>query len=309
MQAEVWRHLERHHGVISRREAAGLGLSKGQIDRLLGSGHWTRVFPGVFRARGSPDSWHGNARAAALSVDGLVSHRAGAAVWTIDGFRQGEIEVVVPWGRRAARSNVTVHHSKQMDRADPTEVDGVPVTGPARTVLDVAGVVGRRRLEWTVDAVLRQGLLEWPDLYQVLVRHSRRGRDGCGRLRELLDVRFGSSVVPDSKWNRMAAQLLTDHGLPMPVLEHEIRDGDGILVGRVDLAYPNHRLAIELDSVRYHLNRESFEADPRRKNRIMLEGWRILTFTWADFNDRPLELVRLVRSALSTPEIERISRA
>lgn len=205
-------------------------------------------------------------------------------------------------GRTRERSTVRVHESTQLHLADATEVDGVPVTGVARTVLDVAAVSGPKKIEWTIDAVLRQNLLAWPDLYQVLVRHARRGRDGAGKLRAVLDERFGNDPIPDSKWNRMVEQLLEDHGLPTASLEYNVHH-KGAWLARVDLAFPEHLLAIELDSVRYHLNRTSFEADPRRKNRLMVAGWQVLTFTWADYNDRPLELVSTIRRALRSAKL------
>ncbi|MDH3755062.1 MAG: type IV toxin-antitoxin system AbiEi family antitoxin domain-containing protein [Acidimicrobiia bacterium] len=296
--AALWRHLERHHGIITRTEARTLGLSSGQIARRLKSGEWIRLAPSVFRFAGTKLTWLGRARAAAASTGGLVSHRAAAVVWGVDGFRAGRLELVVPRGRMLHRASCIVHESTQFDRADATEVQSVPVTGIARTVLDVAAVVGPRRLEWTIDAVLRQRFLEWPDLYHVLVGHSRRGRDGCGRLRALLDERFGETQIPDSKWNRMVAQLLVDNGLPMPAVEHNVH-GDAGLIARVDLAYPRECLAIELDSARFHLNRDSFEADPRRKNGLMVRGWQVLTFTWSDYSDRPNELCETVSAALA----------
>ena len=142
--------------------------------------------------------------AAALALRGVVSHRSAAALHGIMGYGPGPRELVVSRGRASvAVPGVTLHESTQMDRVDLTELDGVPCTGLARTVLDLAAVVRRQRLEHTVDAVIRDRLLEWPELYAVIVRHSRRGRDGCGRLRSLLDVRYGEERVPLSDWSRM----------------------------------------------------------------------------------------------------------
>ncbi|MGI9601856.1 MAG: type IV toxin-antitoxin system AbiEi family antitoxin domain-containing protein [Acidimicrobiales bacterium] len=293
---DLWRHFERHHGIISRAEAKALACTDGQISRRLRSGEWIRLAPGVYRHAGTEFTWFGKARAEAISAGGLISHRSAAVVWGIDGHRPGRIEVVVPRGRVVRRPSSRVHESTQFDRVERTVRQGIPVTGVARTVLDVAAVVGRRRLEWTIDAVLRQRMLDWPDLYDVLVRHSRRGRDGCGRLRALLDVRFGDTAIPDSKWNRLVANLLADADLPMPELEFSVHDG-GEFVARVDLAYPYRKVAIELDSARFHLNRESFEADPRRKNRLSVLGWTVLTFTWSDYVDHPSTLCDTVRAA------------
>ncbi len=214
----------------------------------------------------------------------------------IDGFSFGEIDVVVPKYRRPRLGEITLHRTTQFGRTNAQQVDGIPVTGLARTVLDVAAVVGPKRLNWMVDAVLRQGMVEWEDLFHIWVTHSIQGRNGSGGLRMLLEERYGEERFPDSKWNRMVSDLLIDAGLPTPVLEHEIRS-NGRFIGRVDLAYPEERLAIELDSSRWHQNSESFVNDPRRKNQLMLAGWTVLTFTWSDYADTPAALINTVRQA------------
>lgn len=292
-------HVEAHHGVVSREEALALGLSSNRLDYLVRKGQLRREAPRVFAIAGAPDSWHRRARTAALSVSGLVSHKAAAFLHNIDGFNRADIEVTVPKARRPKAFSETLRRSTQFQLADPVVIDGIPTTGISRTVLDLAAVVSYSRFERAVDAVLRQKLCEWPDLYEVLVLHSVQGRNGCGPLRSLLDARYGEKTIPDSSWNRMVGQLLTRNGLPDPTFEHEIQDESGRFAGRVDLAFPRRRIAIELDSVRWHLNRDSFEKDPRRKNQLTLLGWTVLTFTWSDYVDRPAELIRVVSNALA----------
>ncbi|MFT7474209.1 MAG: hypothetical protein ACI81L_001130 [Verrucomicrobiales bacterium] len=291
-------HMSTHHGVASRGEARSLGVSDSSLRRMIGRGEIIRVHPRVYRAAAHGRTWRSNARSAALSSGGVVSHRAAAAVWGIDGFPFALTELTIGYPRSSRLPGVTLHRSKQFSLIDETILGGIPVTGISRTVLDVAAVVGPQRLENTIDAVIRQKLLTWPDLYSVLVRHSARGRDGCGKLRKVLDVRYGDSAIPDSSWNRNVGVLLLDCGLPEPAYELEVVDAAGLFIARVDLAYPRQRVAIELDSVRWHLNRSSFEADPRRKNRLLLAGWKVLTFTWSDYVDNPRDLVSTVRSAL-----------
>lgn len=284
------------HGVFSRLEANTLGVSNSQISTRVRNGQFLRVAPSVYAIAGAPNTWEQRARVAALSTRGLVSHQAAAYVHGIDGFQARDIEVIVPKYRRPAGAGFRLHRTTQFGRADGQEVDGVPVTGLPRTVLDVAAVVGPKRLNWMVDAVIRQGMVEWEDLFHVWVIHSIQGRNGSGRLRELLEERYGDDRVPDSKWNRMVSDLLINAGLPAPLLEHEIRS-NGRFIGRVDLAYPEERLAIELDSSRWHLNSESFVKDPRRKNQLTLAGWTVLTFTWTDYSDTPGALINTVRQA------------
>lgn len=295
----LYAHAEAHHGVVSRSEARHLGLSDNQIEYLIRKGTLRRMAPRVFAVAGAPDSWHRRARIAALSVDGLVSHTAAAALHQIDGFSLKEIEVTVPKDRRPRGSTARTRRSTQFQFADPVSLAGLPTTGLTRTVLDLAGILPGLRFQRVVDAVLRQKLCDWPDLYQVLAVHSIQGRNGCGPLRRILDEQYGDKNIPDSGFNRMVGDLVQRMGLPTPEYEYEIVDARQRFVARVDLAYPDSRVAIELDSVRWHLNRESFEKDPIRKNKLTLLGWTVLTFTWADYIDRPADLVAAVSLALN----------
>ncbi|MCY3617338.1 MAG: hypothetical protein OXG66_06680 [Acidimicrobiaceae bacterium] len=189
-----------------------------------------------------------------------------------------------------------------MDLFKPVERDGILCTPVGRTVLDLAAIVDRRQLDRTVDAVLRDGQLRLSDLYGVLASHARRGRRGCDALRASLEDRFDDNAVPLSDWSRMVADLLVDAGLEYPALEHRVRRADGGFVAQVDLAFPSHRVAIELDSARWHDNRESFVRDRRRRNEITLAGWTVLNFTWSDYTDHPAALCEVVAKALATSE-------
>ena len=69
------------------------------------------------------------------------------------------------------------------------------------------------------------------------------------------------------------------------------------LIGRVDLAYPDRNLAIELDSVRWHHNLHNFSHDRQRHNQLLLAGWDVLNFTWDDYSRRPDQLCAAVAAA------------
>ena len=97
----------------------------------------------------------------------------------------------------------------------------------------------------------------------------------------------------------MVADLLVDAGFEYPALEHRVRRADGSFVAQVDLAFPSYRVAIELDSARWHDNRESFVQDRRRRNEITLAGWTVLNFTWSDYADHPAALCGAVAKAFA----------
>lgn len=293
-------HLERHHAVISRSEARDLGLTDRMISRRLANGTWVRMAPQVFRLAGATPTWLAKQRGAALSVGGLASHRSAARLHGIPGYGTQRTEVTIDSRRSLQhRPGVAIYRSKQLHLAQPVDIRGVPVTGIGRTVLDLASVVSDTRLEEALDHVVGQRKVSWPDLYEVLVRHAARGRNGCRSFRALLDQRYGDTELPDSIFNRRVGRLLTDVLLNESLrFEYNVLDADGKFITRVDLAFPEHRLAIECDSVKFHLNRDSFVRDRRRQNRLTNASWTVLNFTWWDFVDKPSELVATVRQAL-----------
>jgi len=297
-QARVLAKMADQYGLVSRSQALKAGMKHHQIDDRLRGGHWVRAARGVFRHAAVTATPRSELLAVCIAHDALASHRSAAAVHGIDGYWLDRVEVVVAAGRVKRIPGARLHHSCQMKLARPTVRDEIPVTGLSRTVLDLAGVVSPGRLERTIDAVLRDRRLRLSDLWGVLAAHSKPGRNGCAALRAALQARSGEGGVPLSEWSRMVADLLADLGLPRPAFEHRILAEDGSLVAQVDLAYPAERLAIELDSVRWHLNMKSFVEDPRRRNRTLLAGWTVLTFTWDDYAKRPEALCAAVAEAL-----------
>jgi hypothetical protein len=121
-------------------------------------------------------------------------------------------------------------------------------------------------------------------------------------MRMLLEERYGSTI-PDSHFGRLVADLLLDYGLPAPEIEYDVRAADGRWLARVDLAYPEHLLAIELDSVKHHLNERSFEADPVRQNKVEVEGWTVLRYTWKAYSCQPQVICAEVAAALRRPSL------
>ena len=305
-EATILDQMNQQHGLISRRQALAAGMTDAQIGWRLRTGQWEGVGRGVYRHTVSPETPRSRLLAVCLACNGVASHRSAAALHGIDGYELDRIEVLVPWQRRPTIRGARFHRTTQMHLAKPIDRDGIPCTGIGRTVLDVAAVVDRKQLDHTIDAVLRQGLLRLSDLYTVLVTHSRQGRTGCGPFREALDERRGDDMIPLSAWSRMVSDLLADFGLERPVFEHRICDPSGELLAQVDLAYPSDRLAIELDSKRWHLNSVSFERDPRRRNALTVAGWTVLTFTWSDYVDRPNQLCNTVAELLA-PGVRRAS--
>ncbi|MCP5028747.1 MAG: type IV toxin-antitoxin system AbiEi family antitoxin domain-containing protein [Actinomycetia bacterium] len=291
-------HLLRvQFGLISTRQAYDGGLTRAQIRHLVATGEWVRQRRGVYRSAIIPMTWQGELMAELLD-DALasVSHRSGARVWSLDGARSCRPEITIPYPSRGRRTFAIVHGSTQYDLFTPTMRQGLRVTPIDRTLIDVAGVVKPHVRTAMIDDALNRRLLTLDELTACLVRHSVQGRTGSGKLRADLHMRTAEEKVPLSSWSRWVAELLVEHGLPAPRFEVVIEDRTGF-VAQVDLAYPELQIAIELDSVSFHLRRDRFTPDAVRRNAITNAGWHLLTVTWDLYTGRPADLVTLVADA------------
>ena len=90
-------------------------------------------------------------------------------------------------------------------------------------------------------------------------------------------------------------------GLPPPELQLRVHDERGGLVARVDFAWPQARLVVEVDGFAYHSSREDVRKDHARAVRLTLLGWRVLRFGWEDVVGRPEHVIAVVREALGWP--------
>ncbi len=289
----------RQWGLITLAQVLECGGDRHRAHRRVIAGRWRRIHPGVFLVAGHPIQWETRMMGEVLAAGegSLASHRSAAVLWDVEGFRPGRPQLSAPRHHRPRGLDARVHESTDLHLAEPVLRRGIPTTGLVRTLLDVSAVITPAALEHAIDAVLRTTPVEWPDLYSTLVLHSRRGRNGCGFLRAVLDERFGDKVVTDSWFERCVRRLLIDAGLPVPVSQHNVYDGP-VFVGELDLAWPDARVGIELQSKAFHLNATSFERDPRKLNRIRLLGWDVLEFTWAFYVDHPERLCTQVGQAL-----------
>lgn len=292
------RQFERQHGLITVAQARQAGLSRSAIRHRLASSRWVRRQPGVYQLAGTPSTWEARvlARVLAAGPGALASHRSAAALWQLDGSRHGIPELTIAEGRRHhGPPGVRVHRSRDLHLVTPATRNGIPTTPVARTLLDLGAVVPAPLLHLAVDDARRRGLADWDALLDVLVAHARRGRRGVGPLRALLQAHGDEVRATDSGFERLVVSSLCSAGLPTPVLQHPVELGGRRY--RIDLAYPHHRLAIELDGGD-HLRREVWEADHERQNALVLAGWTVLRFTWREYDRRPAGVVAQVRVAL-----------
>lgn len=295
---EVVRLARTQHGLITLEQLRQVGLTRAQIRSRTQRGEWTPAATKVFRIGGAPVTRESQVTAHVLAAGpaAMASHRTAAVLWGLEDYAKAVPELSVPRSRRYQGDGVGVHRSGDLHLVSATIRAGLPVTPPARTLLDLAGVVTPSKLHLTIEAARRQRLATWDGLLSCLVAHARRGRPGVAALCSLLDQHQGEIAATESGFERLVATTLLQAGLPAPVLQHQVHIEGRTY--RIDLAYPDARVAIELDGSQ-HRDSPIWEADHIRQNHLVLAGWTVLRFTWRNYRRGRARLVREVRSAIT----------
>jgi very-short-patch-repair endonuclease len=163
---------------------------------------------------------------------------------------------------------------------------------------EAVGSLAAAQTERALDNCLSARLISLTDLGALTEELARPGRPGMAVMRALLAARGEGYVAPASELEARFLRLVRAAGLPEPVRQHDVGDGQG-WAGRADYAYPEIRLLIELDSRRHHMSKLDFEADRARDNRRVAAGWRPVRFTWDQVTRHPAEVVDvLIRSGV-----------
>jgi very-short-patch-repair endonuclease len=207
------------------------------------------------------------------------------------------VEITTTAKLRSGRG-VIVHHRSYLPTCDVTCREGVQVTTPERTLLDLAAVVPIRALEHAVDSALRQELATLEKLRARLAVLGHSGRNGTTNMRMVLGDRPDGYRATDSPLEDAFMEVVDRHGLPVPVRQRHIQR-HGVSIGRFDFLYLEGRIVIELDGYGHHWDRRSFQRDRRRSNELGLEGWLVLRYTWQDVTRRGDVVAAEVRAALA----------
>jgi len=293
---EIRRLAAANRGVVTRRQALALGMTNRRIWTNLQTGRWERIRPGLYRLYPGADR-HAELRAACASLPAVVSHQSAAALHKFPLAPPDPQTVTVPHRRTNRFFDVVVHESTDLAPHHVGLTDGIPVTTPARTVVDLAAVCCERRLRRTLEAAAVAGRVDPSQVAMIFREVARRGKPGTQRMRSVLRDLGVEHESLESELELRLVEIIRHAGLPTPDLQNRLPFRSTVR-GRVDMAYPEHRLIVEADGKRWHARERDFISDRRRDNLAQLAGWRVLRFTWQDVTEDPASVVRVLRTAL-----------
>lgn len=295
LERDLRRWLRGHFSVISLDEAFRLGATMDVVRYKLDSAEWERMHRGVYRDTAAPQAPEQNLRGAWLALRGaaVASHASAAWLWQLTPAPpdRPELSIQTSTGRRLR--GVTIHHFADLDWAAAVSRMGILVTNPLRTIVDLAGspALTSAQLTDAVDVALAKRLVTIPGLMAELDRLSRRGRPGVGRLRwHLHDRGFIGAPAPSVLESRLG-RIIVATRLPLPRVELKVtvgQEGDY----RLDVAWPEIKLAVEVDGYIFHSSVEHKQRDDTRRNRLQQAGWTVLVYNWREASNEPARLVR-----------------
>jgi len=264
------------HGTFDVSQAAANGVSKTVIARLERDGVIVRVRKGVYRFAGVALDWRADTYAACLGHRVVAAHATAAALHRLDGQTSPPDlpELLCHHFAAVDVPGALVRRSRSIPRADVIQIDGIPCTTLARTIIDLAPLVSGDDLIRMIDDIQRRGVsMAW-----VLERAHRLRVVGRSGPREVMDVvrrRLNGYVVPESWFERLVGRCLRSPLLEGIVRQHVLTTPEGEFVARFDLAVPWVRLGIEAHSRSFHLGELVEHYDEDRDMRAAKQGWEI----------------------------------
>jgi very-short-patch-repair endonuclease len=262
-----------------------------------------RVMHGVYADARLPRDHLLFCRAASLVVpDGVVAARSAAWLW---GARSGvgrddDVMLTLPPRRTSRRRRGVTARRAHLPTQEVVRRQGLAVTSPVRTVWDIAATDPEDIAVPVLDEMLQRRVVTAGDLEDFVT--SRAGRRGSARAARTVQLLDGNAESPPESRVRLA---LTRAGL-RPRTQVDVVDFAGRFIARVDMAYPELRLAVEYDGG-WHAEPGQLSRDRDRLNRLQAAGWTVIFVTAPDLRrlDGVVDRVRGARARLSAADTAR----
>jgi hypothetical protein len=267
-------------------------VAGGELSKYELASRHVRLFPDVYVPRDLAVTASVRAVAAWL-WSGEIGVVAGFAAAALHGSRwvDDARPVDLIHDNRHRQAGVLVRGDR-VDDDEVTHVDGVAVTIPARTALDLACWYPRGTAVAAIDALARATGFDIADAE--LLAQRATGRRGIRRARSALHLIDAGAQSPKETWLRL---LVHDAGLPPVQTQIPILDEFGGAIAYLDMGWEDLLIALEYDGDHHRTSRSQFSYDRRRLEMLRRRGWIVIVVT-AD--DRPEDILRRVRDAIAS---------
>lgn len=275
------------YGVVARAQLLERGLTAREIQRRIEKRRLRRVHYGVYAVGHRRLTVEGKWMAAVLAggPGAVLSHPSAAAAWDLRPTSSGVIHVTVPTrSGRERRAGLMIHRCA-LTPDDVTVRDGIPITTPTRTIIDLARTMSERQLAKIID---RADLLRLTDFAALRSANS-------ASLQAVL--RTYDPTPTRSELEERFLRLCDDHQIPRPETNTLVEGFE------VDFVWRDRRLIVEVDGYAYHRSPSAFEGDRERDVALGMKAWRVMRFTWRQVTNRAAWVAAAVTSGrgISSP--------
>jgi very-short-patch-repair endonuclease len=274
----------RQRGRVSRRQLHEAGVTRAAIRNSVTRGRLLPLPGGVLAlAPLTPIELADEAAALLTAGPGsALSHHSAALLWDMELPRHGDGRIHVLARRTRRLEGIAIHRARNLAPHDVGIHRGLPVTSPARTLLDQAERLTHRRLELALDRALVAGIVQVSEIRELAKRSP--GRPGAPILKALAEHQRGSALTASAA-EELFLSLVRASGLPAPLVNQRVHDFE------VDFYWPAQRLIVEIDGFRYHSTRRAFEHDHRKDAALRALGFTVLRFTYHQLESTPLLVI------------------
>jgi hypothetical protein len=284
------------HGVCTRRQLRGVGISARSIHRRVTTGAWQEHHGGVLTLGTHDRTWE-QGLAVALLAAGADEGRAWASHLTaghlhglLDVSAPRRLDITVPRDRRPRCPSARLHRTRSLPAEQQVLLRGMPSTSLPRTLLDLAATLPASQLEPILWEACR-GQPKLPVELAWLLDRSRHLR-GRRALTALLAALHPQTAAAESPLEIHGLLAIRDPLVPAPVLQYRVRDTLGRVVRRVDAAWPAVRVALEFDGAAYHRSPSQIARDERQRGRLRDLGWIVIEVRYEDLSGERLRELR-----------------
>jgi very-short-patch-repair endonuclease len=221
----------------------------------------------------------------------VISHDSAAALWGL--ASSPSFVAITMIGRKVdSQSQLQQHRVTALDIRDVSLRYGLPVTSPARTLIDCA-------IKPNIDHLLNEArvlkLVTDAAIDAAIGRCPRR--KGTGAIRALLEVERDSGFT-QSEAERRLKRIIGASGLERPIFNTYI---EGV---RADAYWPRLKVVVEVDGYQAHGHWAAFQRDRARDRRLTAAGFTVLRFTWHQLTEKPLQVVAEIAATLARRDAE-----
>jgi hypothetical protein len=289
----------RQDGLITLDQALSVGCSTDCFNRHIAKGDVERLLPGVYRLAGSRETPRHKLRALCLwgGEGAAASHTSAAALLGLKGFTLADLHAVTT--KNPQRLPDWAHMHRIPTKLPGTRpIAGVPVTPPWITLIDLGSQASAAEVERALNEALHRRIVSLPQMRWALATFGRERHRGTTVLRRLIAERTPGSAPPESEMEAIFYALIEESDLPRGVRQFWVWDGERWR--RLDYAFPEPGVGVELDGLETHGTREAFEDDRARDRRLQIRQWSVLRFTWQDLTRQPQQMLAEIQEMIAS---------